>query len=58
MTYDMVYHNFNAGPGTLPKAVMEKACRDFVNYKGLGHSVMEMSHRQGEFQDIAKKLES
>lgn len=57
MDYNEVSHNFNAGPGVLPKAVLEKARRDFVDFKGMGHSVMEMSHRQEEFQDIARSLE-
>lgn len=29
-----------------------------LDYKGLGISVVEMSHRQPEFQTIAKQLES
>ncbi|MBY4678893.1 3-phosphoserine/phosphohydroxythreonine transaminase [Marinobacterium arenosum] len=38
-------HNFYAGPGALPKPVMEKVQADLFNYRGTGVSVMELSHR-------------
>ena len=53
-----VAHNFNAGPSGLPKAVLKKVRNDLIDYKGLGISVAEMSHRQREFQDIAASLET
>lgn len=45
-------HNFNAGPAVLPEEVMLEAQQDFFNYKGMGLSVMEMSHRSKEYQAI------
>jgi len=45
-------HNFNAGPAVLPEEVLIEAQADFVNYKGMGLSVMEMSHRSKEYQAI------
>lgn len=45
-------HNFNAGPAVLPDEVMREAQADFFNYKGMGLSVMEMSHRSKEYQAI------
>jgi len=45
-------HNFNAGPAVLPEEVMLEAQADFFNYKGMGLSVMEMSHRSKEYQAI------
>lgn len=45
-------HNFNAGPAVLPEEVMLEAQADFFNYKGMGLSVMEMSHRSKEYQEI------
>ena len=45
-------HNFNAGPAVLPEEVMREAQADFFNYKGMGLSVMEMSHRSKEYQAI------
>ena len=45
-------HNFNAGPAVLPEEVLREAQADFFNYKGMGLSVMEMSHRSTEYQAI------
>ncbi|MCK9556873.1 MAG: 3-phosphoserine/phosphohydroxythreonine transaminase [Candidatus Cloacimonetes bacterium] len=45
-------HNFNAGPAVLPEEVLREAQADLFNYKGMGLSVMEMSHRSKEFQAI------
>lgn len=50
--------NFCAGPATLPTAVLEKAQAEMLNWKGMGVSVMEMSHRSPEFVAIAQKAES
>lgn len=49
-----IIHNFNPGPGTLPRAVMEEAANDFRDAGGLGIGVVEMSHRSQEFQAIAR----
>jgi len=48
----MRVYNFNPGPATLPTAVLEKAQRQFVDYHGKGLSVMEMSHRSPEYDEI------
>ncbi|MDY0151344.1 MAG: phosphoserine transaminase [Candidatus Cloacimonas sp.] len=45
-------HNFNAGPAVLPEEVLLEAQADLFNYKGMGLSVMEMSHRSKEYQAI------
>lgn len=45
-------YNFSAGPSTLPKAVLQKAKEEMLDYKQLGLSVMEMSHRSQEFTEI------
>ncbi len=45
-------HNFNAGPAVLPEEVLREAQADLFNYKGMGLSVMEMSHRSKEYQAI------
>ncbi|MDX9872769.1 MAG: 3-phosphoserine/phosphohydroxythreonine transaminase [Clostridia bacterium] len=47
--------NFNAGPAALPLAVLEKAQSELVNFKGTGMSVMEMSHRSTEYEEIHNK---
>jgi len=38
-------HNFSAGPCTLPLEVLEAARDQFVDYDGMGMSLIEMSHR-------------
>ena len=43
-TLDNVF-NFSAGPAALPKPVMKQAQADFIDWNGLGTSVMEISHR-------------
>lgn len=45
-------HNFCAGPCTLPLEVLEEAQREFVNYHGTGMSLIEMSHRAQEYDDV------
>ncbi|MDV7104295.1 3-phosphoserine/phosphohydroxythreonine transaminase [Vibrio sp. TH_r3] len=50
-------YNFSAGPAALPKAVMEKAQSEFVDWNGLGTSVMEISHRSKEFIKVAEDAE-
>jgi len=45
-------HNFNAGPAVLPEEVLREAQADLYSYKGMGLSVMEMSHRSKEYQAI------
>jgi phosphoserine aminotransferase len=49
--------NFSAGPAALPKAVMEKAQSEFVNWNHLGTSVMEISHRSKAFIKVAEDAE-
>ncbi len=53
---DTVY-NFSAGPAALPKAVMAKAQAEFVNWNGMGVSVMEISHRSKPFIKVAEEAE-
>ncbi|MCC5814884.1 MAG: 3-phosphoserine/phosphohydroxythreonine transaminase [Leptospira sp.] len=48
-------YNFNAGPAMLPKEVMEMAQSEFLDYKGSGMSLMEMSHRSPEFDQILEQ---
>ena len=51
-------YNFSAGPSMLPLSVLEEAAADLTNYKGCGGSVMEMSHRSGEFSAILSDAEA
>lgn len=45
-------HNFCAGPCTLPLEVLEEAQAEFVDYGGAGLSLIEMSHRSKEYDEI------
>jgi len=51
-------YNFSAGPAVLPKAVLERAQAEMLNWHGSGMSVMEMSHRGKEFTSILEKTEA
>jgi phosphoserine aminotransferase len=44
--------NFNAGPAALPLPVLEEIKAEFLDYKGTGMSVIEMSHRSKAFEGI------
>ncbi len=48
-------YNFGAGPAMLPRPVMERARDEFLDYGGLGASVIEISHRSREFVDIIEQ---
>lgn len=50
--------NFSAGPSCLPLEVLQQAQTDLINYKGCGMSVMEMSHRSRDFEEIIQTAES
>ncbi len=49
--------NFCSGPAMLPAAVMHEAQDEFVNYHGLGVSIMEMSHRSPTFLSVLAQAE-
>lgn len=44
--------NFNPGPATLPLSVLQKIQAEFLDYHGMGMSIVEMSHRSKEFEAI------
>ncbi|MGL4789959.1 MAG: 3-phosphoserine/phosphohydroxythreonine transaminase [Anaerotignaceae bacterium] len=44
--------NFSAGPSMLPLEVLEKAQKEFITYGNSGMSVMEMSHRSKDYENI------
>ena len=51
-------YNFSAGPAVLPEAVLREAADEMLDYRGCGMSVMEMSHRSKDFEDILHDAES
>ncbi len=55
--------NFSAGPCTLPYSALEEAQAEFLDFQGKGMSLIEMSHRSGEYDavhaeamDLVKRL--
>ncbi|CAB3408337.1 unnamed protein product [Caenorhabditis bovis] len=44
--------NFGAGPAKIPEEVLLKVQEEQLNYQNLGLSVLEMSHRSKEFQNL------
>jgi phosphoserine aminotransferase len=51
-------HNFNPGPAGLPLEVLQQAQAELLDYKGTGMSVMEISHRSKEFENIINEAEA
>ena len=43
-------YNFYPGPATLPLPVLERVREEFLDFKGTGMSVLEISHRSKEWQ--------
>lgn len=50
--------NFSAGPAALPEAVLARAREEWMDFRGTGMSVMEMSHRGKTFMAVAAKAEA
>lgn len=45
-------YNFYAGPATLPVAVLEEIRDTIMDYKGMGLSLIETSHRSKEYEEV------
>ena len=50
--------NFCAGPAMLPKPVMIKAQKEFIDWNNTGSSVMELSHRSSIYMKMAAQAEA
>jgi phosphoserine aminotransferase len=50
--------NFNPGPAVLPPPVLEQVQQELLDYRGLGMSVMEISHRSKEYEAINAEAEA
>ena len=48
-------HNFGAGPCTLPEDVLAEARDEFLDYAGTGMSVVELSHRSAEYEQLHQR---
>ena len=51
-------YNFSAGPSMLPEEVLKKAQAEMVEYGSAGMSVMEMSHRSKDYEEIINGCEA
>ena len=51
-------NNFNAGPGALPLPVLERIREELLDFRGRGLSVMEMSHRAKDVEEIIVRAEN
>src|SRR5262245_1852609 len=51
-------YNFNAGPAILPRPVLEHAQQELLDYRGIGMSVLEISHRSKEYEAINAEAEA
>ena len=51
-------YNFNAGPAIMPRPVLEQAQRELLDYRGIGMSVLEISHRSKEYEAINAEAEA
>lgn len=52
------FANFCAGPASMPTAVLKKAQDEMLDWRGMGASVMEISHRSTDYVEIASKAEA
>lgn len=51
-------YNFFAGPATLPVEVLEEAKQHLIDYKGVGYSIMEASHRGPAYDEVHNEAAS
>lgn len=51
MSREKIY-NFSAGPSMMPESVLLRAKAEISDFRDMGMSVMEMSHRSKAFKDI------
>lgn len=50
-------YNFGAGPCTLPQTVLQCAAEAVKKWGPAGLSILEISHRSSEFEDVVKQTE-
>jgi phosphoserine aminotransferase len=48
-------YNFYAGPATLPLPVLKKVQEELLDFHGTGMSILEISHRSKEYDEVHKK---
>ncbi len=48
----MKKHNFSAGPSILPRVAVENAAQAVLDLNGIGLSILEISHRTKDFEEV------
>ncbi len=51
-------YNFNPGPANLPLEVLKEAQAEFLNFNDSGMSILEISHRAKQYDDVHNKAKS
>ena len=51
-------HNFGAGPCILPKEVFQEASQAVIDFNNTGLSILEISHRSKEFEQVIQETEA
>jgi len=51
-------YNFNAGPAALPLEVLQQAQEEIINFRGIGMSLMEVSHRSKEYEQVHNETQA
>lgn len=51
-------HNFGAGPCILPQEVLKQASQAVLSFGDTGLSILEISHRSKEFEEVVTETES
>lgn len=54
----MTIYNFGAGPAMLPVPVMQRVQAEFLNFSGMGVSIIEISHRSKEFEAVLDRCDA
>ncbi len=54
----MKKHNFNAGPSILPDEVIENAAKAILDFNGSGLSLLSISHRTKDFDNVMAEADS
>ncbi|MCZ6843409.1 MAG: 3-phosphoserine/phosphohydroxythreonine transaminase [SAR324 cluster bacterium] len=51
-------HNFTGGPSTLPLPVLHRIQEEFLDFQGIGASIVEISHRTPQFEGVRAETEA
>ncbi|MBI4082142.1 MAG: 3-phosphoserine/phosphohydroxythreonine transaminase [Candidatus Lambdaproteobacteria bacterium] len=58
MQFRQRVYNFSPGPAMLPLPVMKQVQEELLNWRGMGASIIEISHRSKEFEAVLDETEA